>query len=754
MPKTTDAPSLFQHLDASERAELPPEIEAMADTDPPHAQGEVSKVNFHAEDSGFTVFRIEGYKNAISGTAFGIKEGMRIKVWGKIVQNPRFGEQMKMERHEEVMPTTTDGILSYLSSGLIKGIGPDLATRLVRTYGDKVFDILDEDPQQLLSVRGIKKKKLDQILESWRDQKQTKEIMMFLQGLGVTGIMAVKIMKVYGADTRKVIEENPYQPIEDIWGMGFHTADAMALRLGIPIDSQFRIRAGILHAMKMQTNNGHVFLTEHQLLRSAADLLKCNSSLVQETIQGLVKEGRIVSEYEGERYFLNKMHTFEVGGFRALESLLTRRRYVSDDEKARILEQVSQREEHYGVTLSDEQRQAIVLSVTSGVSIITGGPGTGKTTVSKILLDIFSSRNKKILLAAPTGRAAKRMSEVTGRPANTIHRLLEYNPMKHGFNRNADNPLEADVILVDEFSMVDCELFFSLAQAIPTIAQLVIVGDKDQLPSVGAGNILQDMIESNRVPTVKLKSIFRQAAGSAIITNSHKINEGINPTFYRYQPQTARDMVFIAETNPEKLAQKIVDLFVHEVPRDFNITHDQIQVLSPMKKGDVGTQNLNAMIQKELNPVGGEMRFPERIYRETDRVIQIRNNYDREVFNGDIGTVLSASSDSCTMTFDDRQQLYQRDEMDEVMLAYALTVHKSQGSEYPVVILPVHKSFSIMLQRNLLYTAVTRAKRLLIVVGDTEAVAQCVRNNKTRMRNSGLRERLEESTSLRDNACQ
>ncbi len=727
-------------------------------------QGVVERITFHNPENSYTVAKVATRRGLVTvvGNMAGIHVGASIEMRGEWANHPKFGRQFKVQDYRTVLPATAAGIEKYLGSGLIKGVGPVTAKRIVRHFGADALRIIDEEPDRLKEVLGVGKKRVEMIKTAWEEQRQIKEVMIFLQSHGVSTGLAVKIYKHYGDAAIGVLQTNPYQLQRDIFGIGFKTADKIAMALGIPHDSPERVAAGAQYVLSEDTNEGNVFTPREELVKKAAELLEVPPELVEEAIARLQAEQQVQVEpvrYEArgeslqlretQAVYLTPMYYSEVGVAHRLRQIndarlatgVTRLPAFQRFDWAQAFRYLRQQ---LGVDLAPAQRQAVQTALTHAVTVLTGGPGTGKTTTLRAVIRLLRAAGASFVLAAPTGRAAKRMSEVTGAEAKTIHRLLEVSPGEgFSFKRNAENPLDADMVIVDEASMLDVLLTNHLLKAIPPGAHLLLVGDVDQLPSVGAGNVLRDIIDSGEVAVVQLQTIFRQAAGSYIITNAHRINQGQMPLF----PKDAQDFFLFPIEDVDAAADMVVDLVVRRIPNRFGIPSREIQVLTPMHRGPLGVAALNARLQQKLNPPAPQK--PEkaqggRTLRVGDRVMQIRNNYDLDVFNGDMGVIAGVDAIMHTLTadFDGRAVSYDWANLDELTHAWAVSVHKSQGSEFRAVVMPVHTTHYIMLQRNLLYTGVTRAKELVVLVGTKRAVGIAVRNDKVAERHTALAERL------------
>jgi exodeoxyribonuclease V alpha subunit len=709
--------------------------------------GIVERVTFHNSESGFCVLRVKarGHRDLVTivGHAATISAGEWITASGEWINDRTHGQQFRARFMRTSTPTSIDGIEKYLASGMIRGIGPIYAKKMVRLFGDKVFDIIEAEPDRLREVDGIGLVRARRITAAWAEQKIVREIMVFLHSNGVGTARAVRIYKTYGADAVQVMTENPYRLARDIRGIGFRTADAIAIRLGIEKTAMIRVRAGISYALTEAMDEGHCGLPTAELTRLAVTLLEVARELVLPALDLELIEGTVIADTVGDTpcVFLGGLYRAEQIIAERLGCLLDGTLPWPTIDAAKALPWV---ERKTGLALAESQAAAIELALRSKVLIITGGPGVGKTTIVNAILRILAAKGVTLLLCAPTGRAARRMTEATGYEARTIHRLLEVDPGTGGFKRGGDNPLECDLLVADETSMVDVPLARALMNAMPDHAALLIVGDIDQLPSVGPGQVLADMIASGVIPVVRLTEVFRQAAQSRIISSAHQINRGSIPDLTR--PEGDSEFYFIRADESETAVSRIVDLVKTRIPRRFGLDPIRdIQVLCPMNRGGVGARSLNIELQAALNPAGE--RKVERFgwtFAPGDKVMQIENDYDKEVYNGDIGYVDDVDTDlgELTARFDGRAVVYGFGELDTLVPAYATTIHKSQGSEYPAVIIPVLTQHYTMLRRNLLYTGVTRGKRLVILVGQTKAVAIAVRNVSGQRRWSKLKEWL------------
>ena len=724
--------------------------------------GYIERITYYNEENGFVVARLQekGKREltTIVGNLAAVTPGESLKLTGKWVHNKKFGEQFQVETSEITVPASVIGIRKYLGSGMIKGVGPVLADRIVDKFGLDTLEVIEKNPARLSEAEGMGPKRIEMVMKAWEEQKGIKEIMIFLQGHGVSPAFSAKIYKHYGNRSIEVVKENPYRLARDMHGIGFITADKIARNIGIDPNSLVRVKAGLIYVLDQLTDEGHTYYPQTDLFNKAKEILKVDQEIIARAADDLAREKEVVLEAirrEGEggeradtAVYLAPLYVAENGiaqGFKRLRESSSNIRPIHP-EKA--IEWVQQK---LRIELAQKQKEAVMVAARSKTLVITGGPGTGKTTIITAILRIFQQLKLRILLAAPTGRAAKRMSEATGWEAKTIHRLLEYSPKKGGFKKDQDDLLEADVLIIDEASMVDTLLMYHLLKAIPDPAHLILVGDVDQLPSVGPGNVLRDIIDSGAVTVVRLTEIFRQAQESMIVVNAHRVNEGEFPILKEGDNrdiQGVRDKVdffFIEEEDPEKTLELILSLCSEKIPRRFGFHPvKEIQVMTPMHRGVIGVSNLNIEIQKRLNPDASGIMVGNRLLRLGDKVMQITNNYDRDVFNGDIGWISDIRQEDreLTIDFDGRGITYDYADLDEIVLAYAISVHKSQGSEYPAVIVPVTTQHFILLQRNLLYTAITRARKLVVLVGTKKAMGIAIRNNKPQTRYTLLAERL------------
>ena len=703
-------------------------------------EGAVERIIFSNEENHYTVAQLlpqttrRSEPVTIVGNLAALNIGETVRAQGRWANHKQFGRQFVVEKFESVLPRTVVGIKKYLGSGLIKGIGDTFADRIVDKFGEQTLEIIDHFSGKLREVDGIGPERAKRIKEAWTAQKSVRDIMIFLQGHGIGSAHAAKIFKQYGENAIAVVGENPYRLAKDISGVGFRTADGIAAKLGIAKDSIHRLKAGVVHTLERATDEGHTCLPREELIGAARELLEAEVVPVENAISLLSVAGDVV--IEDDTVYLAGLHRSERGVASQITNLKSTKLELPAIDLDKALAWVQQQT---GVELAHAQQKAIKTALTSKVSVITGGPGVGKTTIVNSIVKILQAKKCTVLLAAPTGRAAKRMSEATGAQAQTIHRLLKYEPHEGGFTHNERRPLKGDMIIIDETSMLDIPLAYHLLKAIPASASVVFVGDVDQLPSVGPGNFLHDLIESGAVPVVRLMEIFRQAKDSFIITNAHRVNQGQTPEL---DAPNESDFFFIEEEVPEKIVATIKTLCSERIPRKFGL---DVQVLTPMHKGVCGSENLNRELQATLNPTGPSVQRFGRTYRVGDRVMQVRNNYDKDVFNGDLGRVkrLDLIEQELLVDVDGREIPYEFSDLDELLPAYAISVHKSQGNEYPAVIVPLLTQHYVLLQRNLLYTAITRGKQLVILVGSKKALAIAIRNNKTAARFSRLRERLQ-----------
>ena len=712
-------------------------------------EGTVERVIFQNPENGYAVVRFtpfEGQEFVIIGSFLNLSEGMLLTVKGRWVTHPRFGRQFNVEEYDASMPKTIVGIRKYLAS-FIKGVGPVMAKRIVDHFGEESVEIIDRDPKRLREVPGIGASKAKMIEQSWEKYRKIKSVMMFLQSHNVGPGTAMKIYNMYGDASVQMLKDNPYILAREISGIGFKIADRIAMSIGIEKDSPVRLEAGLEYTMETAANEGHTFLPEVELVRVSSEILECSEEKVEQLLQALMdREDRLIRD-DGKIYS-PPLHFSECKVAERLAKLAGDKRagmsgiaYTQND--------IQGIEKQLGFRLSNQQTSVLDVMAQEKVAILTGGPGTGKTSSIRAVIRLFKKSGYHVELAAPTGRAAKRMTEATGFPARTIHRLLEFNPKPPGsFGRNVDNPLEADLVVIDEVSMIDITLMHYLTRAIKSGTRLLLVGDVDQLPSVGPGNVLRDLIDSGCIATVRLQTVYRQEAESTIIGNAHLINRGEMPVM---SSDRRGNFFFSQKESPEEAADAIVRLCTERLGKFYNIDPQKdVQVISPMYKGVLGVDNLNVLLREALNP-GRDINCGSRQFRLGDRIMQTRNNYDKEVFNGDVGFIRAIDLEESTVDVEYPEHVvkYGFDELDEVVPAYAITVHKSQGSEYPVVIMPASTLHYVMLQRNLLYTAITRASKLVVLVGTRKALAIAVKNNKIEERYTSLAERLRREMNKR-----
>lgn len=728
-------------------------------------RGVVERITYQNPENGYTVLKcaVKSYKELVTviGSLLDVNVGSVLLIYGNWKVDSRYGRQFAAESWEETLPATVFGIEKYLGSGLIKGVGPKYAKKIVAQFGIETLEVIETDISRLQEVDGIGKKRIKMIRDSWERQKEIKNVMLFLQDHGVSTSFAAKIYRQYGNESLDKMKENPFQMADDIWGIGFKTADGIAQKLGFAKEAYVRLRSGIMYTLSNLADEGHVFAYQEQLIAKAAELLEAEESSIVMTLDQMIADKDLICETvdyktdqaEMKAIYLPAFYYAEAGVAGKLKRLaqspatdrlwhaLMDARQKTGNESLSI--DVGKIQEKVEMKYDEIQADAIRKAAVSKVMVLTGGPGTGKTTTTQGIIAAYRSFGLKILLAAPTGRAAKRMTEATGLEAKTIHRLLECKPPE-GYQKNEDNPLDGDVLIIDECSMIDMILMNALLKAIPEGMRLILVGDIDQLPSVGAGNVLRDIIDSGVFPVVRLTRIFRQAQSSRIIMNAHAINEGKFPDISNGKNT---DFFYIEKEDPEEAVQEIVRLVKNNLPRYYKTPWNHIQVLTPMQKGIVGAANLNLALQEALNPQGDGLRRGGYLFRTGDKVMQIRNNYEKEIFNGDIGTVESVDLQERTLkvNFDQHIIEYEASELDELVHAYATTIHKAQGSEYPIVVMPVLMNHYVMLQRNLIYTGITRAKKVLVIVGTRKALSYAVRNVTVTKRNTFLKERLSQA---------
>lgn len=738
--------------------------------------GHIERITYHSEDTGFCVLKIKTTTHrdliTVVGHAMNIGIGENIEADGIWINTASYGLQFKAVHMRTIQPTSIEGIEKYLSSGMIRGIGPHFAHKLVQAFADKVFDVIDKEPQRLHELSGIGKKRIDVLLASWAEQKNIRSIMVFLQAHGIGTARAVRIYKTYGDNAIAKVRENPYSLAADVFGIGFKTADELAQRLGIATDSLIRVRAGLHYALQEICNQGHCAAETSELVKTTQTLLGIDEkvALIEEALAAEIKARNLVveeiaaalSHAHKQIIYLAPLYTAEVMVAKHLARLQLGVLPWGDIDSSKAIPWV---EQLTGLCFSDSQRVAVASLLQHKVSVITGGPGVGKTTIVNSIIRITKTKGVRVMLCAPTGRAAKRLHATTGIPAKTIHRLLKFDPTSRVFVHDANNPLVTDFLIVDEASMIDIILMNSLLRAIPSHAAVLIVGDIDQLPSVGPGAVLADIIKSQTISTTKLTKIFRQAAHSRIIVNAHRINQGELPLYDRSSGSSAgsnqvndknnskdatlSDFYFIPCVTPEEIQSKLIYVVTQRIPEKFGFNPlTDIQVLTPMNRGGLGTRSLNLVLQEKLNAAAiPKLNKFGWVFAPGDKVMQIVNNYDKDVFNGDNGTIttIDVENSIVAINFDDTLVEYRFDELDELSLAYAASIHKSQGSEYPVVVIPLAMQHYMMLARNLIYTAVTRGKKLVVLIGQTKALVIAVRNNKYAERLTNLEARLREN---------
>ena len=715
--------------------------------------GTVDRIIYENNQTGFLIFNLK-YKNSstiVKGSLPAIKAGQDVTIVGSWIVHPKFGKQFDAKQCTIALPTNTVGLQKYLASGIIKGIGPVYATKLIDAFGTKVLDVIDQEPEKLKLIDGIGPKRIEKIIEGWQEQKEVANIMVFLQEKNITPAYATKIYKKYGYESIAVVKENPYRLAEEIWGIGFKMADTIAHNLGFAHNCRARIKAGIFHIISETNTSGHLYIETQSLKEKTAELLGLapdELDLIKNALYELYDQQKIKLITEEDTHYVTTtpLYYCEHGVAEKIKNLSVYPSGLLVDTNA-IYQEL--RVQHGTIHLNEDQQRGIMATLQNKITIITGGPGTGKTTLIRQLLEILDKKRIRYKLAAPTGRAAKRMNESTGRSAATLHRLLEFDPTTMNFKRNEENTLQTDVLIVDEASMIDIFLAHAILKAVPLAAHLIFIGDIDQLPPVGAGNFLRDLIESKKTSCVQLTEIFRQAKNSLIVVNAHRINHGTFPT--TQIPESKKDFIWIKEEQPEKVFGYLQSFFTKRLYQH-GISPEDTMVLVPMNRGAIGTQNLNHNLQEIINKKNGKkLTHGATEFKESDRVMQIRNNYDKMVFNGDIGFIETIQTEDRIISIKMGERLleYQHNELDEIVLAYAITVHKSQGSEYDAVIIPIYTQHFTLLARNLIYTAITRAKKLCIIIGQTKALAIAIKNNKSIKRQTFLTQMLTKGIQCR-----
>ncbi|MGB6012541.1 MAG: ATP-dependent RecD-like DNA helicase [Desulfobacterales bacterium] len=718
-------------------------------------EGELERITYSNPETHYTIAKLKTSKThnmvTIVGSMPAVKPGQFLKIEGIWETHPKYGQQFKIASYEETLPATISGIKKYLASGIVKGIGPSTAHRMISCFGAKTFEIIEKNPERLVEIDGVGPAKAALIGDAWKNNHAARGVMQLLQNSGVKTAYCAKILKTYGADAVNIIRNGPYRLATDIPGIGFYFADKIAVSLGVLKDDPHRVRACIIHVIQQFINEGHVFIFENQLVVQCADLFSLEADITRYSIEKLSADRELVIENapdtsENRIVYLKEIHQAETGISNRIKALLSVPVIPPSIDADRISKEVQKK---LAIALSQEQIDVLEKILSHRAVIITGGPGTGKTTLIRSVNAIFEALGKRVLLAAPTGRAARRLSEVTRRDAKTIHRLLGVNFKDGLFDKNRDNPLDADAVIIDEASMVDTLLMFHLINAVPMTAALILVGDVFQLPSIGPGNVLSDMIKSARTPIFYLKKIFRQAHKSPIVFNAHRIRQGEFPVFKPLDPtEGLSEFYFIEQDDPNTVVTTILELCTKTIPERFNFDPvHEVQILTPMHKGVIGTTHLNQVLQEVLNPNPVIIETRGSTFKIGDKVMHLKNNYQKEVFNGDIGTIrtVDVKKNIFSVDFYGKTVSYDFTEMDDISLAYAISVHKSQGSEYPAVILPIMTQHFVLLQRNLLYTAITRGKKLVILIGTKKALAIALKNDTPKKRLSGLAFRLKQN---------
>ena len=716
-------------------------------------EGTIEQIVYYNPENGYTVCRFvlgDGKALTVIGSFPPLSPGEVLRVSGKWEVNPKFGQQFRVESFVPILPSSIKGIEKFLSSGLVKGIGPVLARRIVKKFGEKTIEVISQNPGDILAVEGVGAAKLKEIKKSWAENQRIRDLIIFLQEHNVSTSIATKVYRQYGERSFHVLKSNPYQLCLDIWGIGFKTADQIALKLGLDPSSPERVKAFLLYLLEKDTEQGHVFSFLDKLEENCGKELGVEEEKTRSALADLVRQKLIVAEKVEDRTAVYLPYLFEAqegvaGAILKISSM------PSPNPPSGMDKTIAEVERELRLEFSSTQKEAIKACFNKKMLVITGGPGTGKTTIIRAVVAIFDSFGQQVVLAAPTGRAAKRLSEATHKEARTIHRLLEYNPRQGRFKKNERHPLRADALVVDECSMIDLPLMYSLVRAVPPGMRLVLVGDKDQLPSVGPGNLLQDIIESGRVEVMRLEEIFRQQRDSLIVLNAHRINQG-EKLIYPPREEKNADFYFLHHEDEEKTFKTIMSLCCFNIPHKLGVPAltPKIQVISPMYKGLCGVDNLNTELQARLNSHQDGLKVGNREFRARDKVMQIRNNYDKEIFNGDIGLILHVDKQRFRLLvdFEGREVSFEKDELNDITHAYAVSVHKSQGSEYQAVVMPLLTQHYIMLQRNLFYTALTRAKKLSVIVGSYKALYIAIKNDKPVKRNGLLKEKLRQGQPL------